>query len=315
MTKPASHALRIEPVGGSRWAWAACVLAICLFMTGLVGPRAAEAAISGCSVTSSGIVFSPYDTVTKTSVDGVGTITVSCTGSGTENLSLNLAGGNAGSCTTRQMRRGTASLNYQIFREASASSAWCEGGSRLDITLNFASGATQTASYTMYGQVGSGQNPTFGSYTDSLSVVLKRGGGTLASTTASISGSVSPICSVSAGSLGFGTYSAAAATLGVASISVNCSNGGAYQVSLESGQYSTGSTRRMAGPGGNFLNYELYSNSGRSIAWGNGTAFGGQVSGTGSGSAQSLVVYGRIPASQLSTPGSYSDSVIVTVEY
>ena len=86
-------------------------------------------------------------------------------------------------------------------------------------------------------------------------------------------------------------------------------------MSLGSGQNSNGTTRRMAGPGGQFLNYGLFRDSGRTVQWGNGTALGGQVSGTGSGSAQSLTVYGRIPASQLATPGSYSDSVVVTVEY
>jgi spore coat protein U-like protein len=266
-------------------------------------------------VSSSGIIFSAYDTVTKASVDGVGTISVTCTGSGIETLSLNLTGGNAGSCTARQARQGNLSLAYQIFRESTRTNAWCDGGSRVDITLNFAGGATQTASYPMYGRVTSGQNPGFGSYSDSLSLSLKKGGGTLAGTTVSISGSVSPICSVSAGSLGFGAYSAAAAAVGAASISVNCSSGGTYEVSLDGGQYSTGGTRRMAGPAGNYLNYELFSNSARTLSWGNGTVLGGSVNGTGSGSAQSLIVYGRIAAGQLSTPGSYSDSVMVTVEY
>jgi spore coat protein U-like protein len=293
----------------------ACALLLSVILSGFLGTDRAEAAISNCSVSTSGVIFSAYDTVTKIAVDGVGTITVTCTGSGVETLSLNLSGGNANSCTSRQMRSGTLPLTYQIFRESTRTNAWCDSGNRMDITLNFAGGATQTGSYTMHGRVTAGQNPSFGSYSDSLSVSLKKGGGTLATTTASISGSVSPICSVSAGSLGFGTYSAAAASLGSATVSVNCSNGGAYRVSLGGGQYSTSATRRMLGPSNNYLSYELFSNSGRTVQWGNGTVFGGQVSGTGSGSAQSLIVYGRIPASQLSTPGTYSDSVLVTVEY
>jgi len=299
--------------GGFRTTWLACAVLAALWMTGLLGGRA-EAAISNCSITSSGIIFSAYDTVTKAAVDGAGTITVTCSGSGTENVSLNLGVG-WGTCLSRQMRRGTAPLTYQIFQNSSRTIAWCDSGNRMDISINFASAATQTVSYTMHGRVTAGQNPSFGSYTESLSATLKKGGGTLAQSTVSISGSVSPICSVSAGSLGFGTYSAAAASLGSAAVSVNCSNGGAYQVSLGSGQYSTSATRRMLGPSNNYLNYELFSDAGRTTQWGNGTVLGGQVSGTGSGSAQSLIVYGRIPASQLSTPGTYSDSVLVTVEY
>ena len=314
MIPTALHAASAARRGSLRAVWIAFAFLACLLMSGLFGARS-EAAISTCSVTSSGIIFSPYDTVTKAAVDGVGDITVTCTGSGNETLSLNLTGGFGGGCSSRQMRMGSSPLNYQIFQESSRTTAWCDGGSRMNISFNFATAATQTFSYTMHGRVITGQNPGFGSYSDSLTVTLKRGGANLATTTASISGSVSPICSVSAGTLGFGTYSAAAAAAGTAVISVNCSNGGAYRVSLGSGQYATGATRRMLGPSNNYLNYELFSDSSRTLQWGNGAAYGGQVSGTGSGSAQSLTVHGRIPAGQLSTPGSYSDSVVVTVEY
>jgi spore coat protein U-like protein len=180
--------------------------------------------------------------------------------------------------------------------------------------MDYSTGATQTRTIPVYGRVSVNQNPPFGSYTDLLSAQLKQGGGVLRSGSLSISGSVSPICSVSAGSLGFGNYASAAATLATAAVSVNCSDGGSYAVSLGSGSnFST--TRRMAGPSGQFLGYELYSDSGRSVLWGDGTTLGNRVSGTGTGVAQSLTVYGRIPAGQNMMPGSYTDTVVVTVEY
>jgi len=39
------------------------------------------------------------------------------------------------------------------------------------------------------------------------------------------------------------------------------------------------------------------------------------VAGTGTGAAQNLTVYGRIPASQFPGAGSYSDTVVVTLTY
>ncbi len=293
----------------------AVLFAAALAGSALLAPGEAQAAISSCSVSSSGITFPAYNTVTRAQVDSTGTITVTCTGSGTENLSLNLIGGNTGSCTTRQMRNGTAPLGYQIYRDTTRISNFCDGADRLDISIDFASGATQTRTYTMYGRVTANQTPTWGSYSDSLTVTLKKGGGTVATGSVAVNGSVSPTCSVSAGTLGFGTYVSSAASLSSATVSVNCSNGAPYRISLGGGNNVSGTTRRMARSGGGFLSYQLFSDSARTVAWGDGTALGAKVNGTGTGSAQSRIVYGRIPAGQSGIPGSYSDSVLVTVEY
>ncbi|WP_409528142.1 spore coat protein U domain-containing protein [Rhizobium sp.] len=39
------------------------------------------------------------------------------------------------------------------------------------------------------------------------------------------------------------------------------------------------------------------------------------VTGTGTGSPQTLTVYGRVPAQNTPAPGTYSDTVVVTVSY
>jgi spore coat protein U-like protein len=294
--------------------WWLCICAA-FAASGVIGVSPAKAATTSCSsFTSSGIVFSPYDTVTKAAVDGVGSFTFTCTGTGTDTLNITIYGGNAGTCTNRQMKNGTSILIYNLFKEVGRTTNWCDGASRLNITMDYSTAATQTKTIPVYGRVSINQNPPFGSYTDTLSAQLKQGGGVMRSGSLSISGSVSPICSVSAGSLGFGSYTSAAAALATATVSVNCSNGGSYAVGLGSGSnFST--TRRMAGPSGQFLGYELYSDSGRSVFWGDGTTLGNRVSGTGSGVSQNLTVYGRIPAGQNITPGSYTDTVVVTVEY
>ncbi len=294
--------------------WAAAVAAALLLA--LLAPGRAEAGISSCSVSSTGIVFSAYDSQTKAAVDGTGTITVTCSGDGSNILSLNLSGGNTGSCSNRQMRSGGNALGYQVYQDAARTSALCDGGSRMDIVVNFGGGTSFTQTYPIYGRVPAGQNPPFGTgYSDSLTVTLKRGGGTLATTTAPITGSFAATCSVSAGTLGFGTYAPATASLASATISVNCSNGASYQVSLGGGSNQSGAQGGMPGPGGSLLSYELYSDSARTAAWGDGSALGARVSATGTGSAQSLTVYGRIPAGQSVAAGSYADSVVVTVEY
>ena len=302
----------------SSWSGFAIAFALLLLST-LVHPAATEAAITGCSVSSSGIVFSPYDSQTKAAVDGAGTISVTCTGSGTTNtVSLTLTGGNGGTCTGRRMTSGANNLTYQVYRNAGRSNAFCDGSNRLTFNISFAAGSPQTVVQTMYGRVTAAQNPVYSpSYTDSLAVTLRSGttGPVLATTTAPISGSVAPICTVTAGTLGFGSYVQTAASLSTALVTVNCSNGAPYQIGLGGGLNLLGTTRRMAGPGAERLSYELYSDSGRTIAWGDGGALGARVAVTGNGANQARTVYGRIPAGQAPAPGSYADTVVVTVEY
>jgi spore coat protein U-like protein len=62
------------------------------------------------------------------------------------------------------------------------------------------------------------------------------------------------------------------------------------------------------------VTYTLYSNAGRTTV-SDDIGTGGAVSGTGSGSTQSLTAYGRIPLQTTPAPGTYSDTIVVTVSY
>jgi spore coat protein U-like protein len=314
MQTRSSPALRRSDLAGQALGLAA-LLAAALLLLALLAPGRAEAATTSCSAFSSGgIIFSPYDSVAKTAVDGVGTISFTCTGTGTDTLNIIINGGNAGVCSPRQMRNGTPALNYDLFREAARTSIWCDGSSRHDVPMDYSANSTQTMTITVYGRVTAGQTPTYGSYSDSLSMQLKQGGGVLRTATLSVSGSVSATCSVTAAALSFPSYNGTGAATASSNLSINCSSGAGYQVSLGAGQYFS-STRRMLGPSTNYLSYELHRDSARTLTWGDGSTLGGKLSGTGTGSAQSIPVYGRIPASQYRAVGSYSDSVVVTVEY
>lgn len=276
----------------------------------------AEAATSSCSAFSSpGMVYSAYNTVTKAAVDGVATLSFTCTGTGTDTLNIVISGGNAGVCSPREMRNGVDPLQYNIYRESARTSFLCEGASRLDVAMDYTAGTTQTKSVTIYGRVTAGQSPTYGTYTDSLSMQLKQGGGVMRTATLSVTGPVSATCSISAAAMSFPSYSATATVTATSNLSINCSNGASYQVSLGSGQNVSGSTRRMVGPSTNYLTYQLHRDSARTLLWGDGTALGTKHSGTGTGSAQTVPVYGRIQSGQYRAVGSYSDSVVVTIEY
>jgi spore coat protein U-like protein len=97
---------------------------------------------------------------------------------------------------------------------------------------------------------------------------------------------------------------------------VTCTNTTGYTVGLDNGANASASQRRMKGGAGTeYINYNLYSDSGRATPWGN--ASGSWVSGTGNGQAQTLTVYGQVPV-QTVTPSpaaNYTDTVNITVTY
>jgi spore coat protein U-like protein len=262
--------------------------------------------------------FGSYDTLARSQVDGIGTITATCTGTNTETVNIELSGGNSGSCTTpRKLNSGT-SMDYQLYTDSARTVPWCAGTAVLSTTFTFTSKVkTITQSMSFYGRVSAAQNPAAGIYRDTLTARLRQAssGTQFAQNTVSADIAVNAACALSVGTLGFGSYSPGTTALGSATLGVRCTNGSSYNIALGAGQYAGGGTRRMLGPSSNYLGYELFRDSGRTVLWGDGASFGAKVPGTGTGGDQSLTVHGRsaIPDSVL--PGSYSDSVFVTVDY
>lgn len=106
-------------------------------------------------------------------------------------------------------------------------------------------------------------------------------------------------------------------------VNSTCNFGTPYSIYLGDGNNRiSGGFRRMTNGNNEFIPYQLYKDSNYSTVWdatGGVTNVGGAggVSKTGTGSAQTTPVYGKIPQSTsiASTPGNYSDSVVVTVTY
>jgi spore coat protein U-like protein len=139
-------------------------------------------------------------------------------------------------------------------------------------------------------------------------------GAATTTTTMAVSATVQATCSLSASALSFGTYTSTQLDA-ASSLSVTCTSTTPYTISLNAGNGSgaTVATRKMTSAG-NTLNYTLYSDSSRSALWGQ-TVNTDTVAGTGSGSAQSLAIYGRIAAGQAPVPAIYSDLITATITY
>lgn len=131
-----------------------------------------------------------------------------------------------------------------------------------------------------------------------------------------VSAIVSSQCVIQSAAIPFGNYSSSAVQQN-AQIAVNCSNGTSYTISLDAGSGSgaTTASRTLANTaGGSSLNYGLYQDAARTKTWGNANG-SDTMAGVGSGTTQSIPVYGYIPGGQTSTAGSYSDVVAITLAY
>jgi spore coat protein U-like protein len=137
-----------------------------------------------------------------------------------------------------------------------------------------------------------------------------------ASNTLDVSATVTSNCAVTTTALAFGninvTTGADFDTTG--GISVTCTNGTAWTAEADAGG-GTGATtavRKMTS-GSDLLNYALYSDSGRTTIWGTGASE--DIASTGTGVAQAMTIYGRVPSGQTAPAGAYTDTVNVTVTY
>ena len=128
-------------------------------------------------------------------------------------------------------------------------------------------------------------------------------------------------CSISATPLNFGSNGVLATAINQqTTVAVTCTNTTPYNVGLDGGTVtgSTVTSRLMAGTAtgntGTTVGFQLYQDAGHTTLWGN-TQGTNTVSGTGSGSAQPLVVYGQVPAQTTPKPDTYQTTVTATVYF
>jgi spore coat protein U-like protein len=112
----------------------------------------------------------------------------------------------------------------------------------------------------------------------------------------------------------YDVFSAIPNNNGVGSITVNCRGGtSSFVMSLSSGLSNSYISRIMMN-GANSLNYNLYTNAGRTLVWGDGS--GGSLTLTGLGNGKTtLNVFGQIPPGQNAKVGIYTDNIVVTVNF
>jgi spore coat protein U-like protein len=140
--------------------------------------------------------------------------------------------------------------------------------------------------------------------------------------TFAVTANLQSTCSTSAPALAFGPYTpGAGARTANTTISVRCTKSTAYTVLLNAGTTAGGSfAQRLMASGANTLQYNLYTSAAFTSIFGDGSAATATGIGTGAGlgTANTLTVFGNLPdnaANQSAVPGSYTDTITVTVSY
>jgi spore coat protein U-like protein len=98
-------------------------------------------------------------------------------------------------------------------------------------------------------------------------------------------------------------------------LEVQCSRATPYIIALDqgTGPGATVDARELIN-GSTAIIYSLYQDVAHSTVWGNTIGIN-TVAATGNGGSQSYVIYGEIPPQDTPPPGTYTDTVRVTVAY
>ncbi|KAF1007717.1 MAG: hypothetical protein GAK28_01674 [Luteibacter sp.] len=241
-------------------------------------------------------------------------------------------------------------MQYGLFQDAGRTVPWGSrlSGSYTPGTFNLqigilSNGAVVNGSATVYGRVPAGQSTLSpGAYTAILAAtnnqvtysyneaLLSLGtfpssctaggtGGPLQTSmpAVNVSASVAASCVLAtATDMQFGNVSGLLNTNSNATtlVRLTCTNRAPFQVGLDNGINASSGQRRMVSALGGYVLYDLYTDSAGSQRWGN-TLNTDTQSGTGSGSQQTLTVYGLIRPQSAVQAGSYRDRITVTVTY
>jgi spore coat protein U-like protein len=140
--------------------------------------------------------------------------------------------------------------------------------------------------------------------------------------TFAVNANVASNCFITTTPLTFGDFDGTADVAANATLVVRCSKNAGYSIALNAG--TTGSAtllqRLLAGPGGDTLQYNLYTTAGFATIWGNNAGGTGWMTGagTGLGNSATLTVYGNLPnnaTNQGAGVGAYSDLITATITY
>ena len=316
------------------------LLATCLLLAcSALAPRAMAQATC-VFLDQPGLAFGsvPGNPTTASSVTT--SVRVSCTSplrDSTAKVCLKLSNGSPDpALLPRRMANGPARLSFQVYRDSAGTQVLGNGAGAepIDavIPLTGAVGATTgTATFNIYGRLLAGQSGMApGAYASDMSLTLTGGFANNAACNAlnnvqaavglRASANIGAACTLVASPLDFGVVNTLTANIDrTTSLGLNCTTGAPYLLRMNGGTVAGNPAARRMGASGvapGVIDYQLRHSGANGPLWGDGTPGTTVLPGTGTGTSQTVTVYGRVPGGQPPAPvGTYSDTVTVSVEY
>ena len=119
-------------------------------------------------------------------------------------------------------------------------------------------------------------------------------------------------CDVQVAALAFGVIDTGRTNQATGRVSIRCDEPQTVQVALSGG--GGGVERRLAGPGRDIIPYFVFAAPGGLLPWGDGLVIGPPVTARLDGvRTQDLPSYGVIPPVPGTQPGTYVDTLLVTI--
>jgi spore coat protein U-like protein len=263
--------------------------------------------------------FGTYSVFSGSALTATSSFRLTCTVGDTGRVKLTTGG--SGSYNPRKMARTTApaaNLNYNLYRDAANTMIWGDGtGGTQFLTFTATSGNTILNGF-VYGTIPAGLDVPAGTYTDTIQVNLTSASGN-DNSSFTVTAVVQSECTVSTVPLNFGAYDPVSANLGspkdaTANVNVYCTKNTVANAALDNGLWFSGGNRRLKATT-DFLNYQAYRDAARSVIWNavniNSGTSASKLTAIGGG----FTAYGRIFLGQDVQVGSYTDTILVTVNY
>jgi spore coat protein U-like protein len=138
-------------------------------------PQWASAAT--CTIATTPLAFGLYDVFAAAATDSTGTLTFRCSGPGNSAgnriaVTVGVSRGSSATFAPRTLLAGTATLGYNVFRDAARTAVWGDGSSGTQVYTNGNVPRNTDIRLTLFGRIPPLQDAQAGAYTDTLTVTI-----------------------------------------------------------------------------------------------------------------------------------------------